>query len=46
MLPSLMRDYTQATPGEMRTLAARYLQPRKAFRIEVMPEKTASGTAR
>jgi zinc protease len=46
MLPSLMRDYTQATPEEMRTLAARYLQPGKAFRIEVMPAKTAPGTAR
>jgi zinc protease len=41
MLPSLMRDYTQATPEEMRALAAKYLQPAKAFRIEVLPEKKA-----
>jgi zinc protease len=41
MLPSLMRDYTQATPEEMRALAAKYLQPAKAFRIKVLPEKKA-----
>jgi zinc protease len=39
MLPSLMRDYTQVTPQEIRALAAKYLQPGKAFRVEVLPEK-------
>jgi zinc protease len=41
MLPSLMRDYTQVTPEEMRALAAKYLQTGKAYRIEVLPEKNA-----
>ena len=45
MLPSLMRDYTQVTPDEMRALAAKYLQPGQAYRIEVLPEKKAGGTA-
>ncbi|MGZ5791405.1 MAG: M16 family metallopeptidase [Croceibacterium sp.] len=41
MLPSIMSDYTKSTPEEMRALAAKYLQPGKAFRIEVLPEKGA-----
>ena len=40
-LPSLMRDYTVSTPAEMQALAARSLQPGKAFRVEVLPEKSA-----
>jgi zinc protease len=39
LLPSLMADYTRPTPEEMRALAAKYLQPGKAFRLEIMPEK-------
>ncbi len=46
MLPSLMRDYTQVTPEEMRALAAKYLQPGKAFRIEVLPESKGDSKAR
>lgn len=41
MLPSLLRDYTVTTPAEMQALAAKYLQPGKAFRIEVLPEKAS-----
>jgi zinc protease len=40
-LPSIMRDYTVSTPAEMQALAAKYLQPGKAFRVEVLPEKSA-----
>ena len=40
-LPSIMNDYTQSSPAEMQALAAKYLQPSKAFRIEVLPEKSA-----
>ena len=46
MLPSLMRDYTQVTPEEMRALAVKYLQPGKSYRIEVLPEKKADTAAR
>jgi zinc protease len=42
MLPSMMTDYTVSTPAEMQALAARYLQPGKAFRVEVLPEKEAN----
>jgi zinc protease len=45
MLPSLMRDYTQVSPDEMRALAAKYLQPGEAYRIEVLPEKKGGGAA-
>jgi zinc protease len=41
LLPSIMNDYTVSTPAEMQALAARYLQPGKAFRVEVLPEKNA-----
>jgi len=41
LLPSIMNDYTISTPAEMQALAAKYLQPSKAFRIEVLPEKGA-----
>ena len=41
LLPSIMNDYTVSTPEEMRALAAKYLQPGKAFKIEVLPEKGA-----
>ena len=40
-LPSIMNDYTQSSPAEMRALAAKYLQPGRAFRIAVLPEKGA-----
>ena len=46
MLPSLMRDYTQATPAEMRALAQKYLQPDKAFRVEVLPVQRGGGKSR
>jgi zinc protease len=46
MLPSIMRDYTQITPLEMRTLAAKYLQPGKAFRIAVLPDNQPAEAAR
>jgi hypothetical protein len=46
MLPSLMRDYTQVTPDEMRALAARYLVPGKAYRIEVLPQEKGDTAAR
>lgn len=36
-LVSIERDYTETSPEEMRALAARYLLPSKAVRIEVMP---------
>jgi len=39
-----MNGYTQSSPAEMRALAAKYLQPGKAFRIEVLPEKGAKDT--
>jgi zinc protease len=42
LLPSIMNDYTVSTPAEMQALAARYLQPAKAFRVEVLPEKPAN----
>ena len=41
LLPSIMNDYTVSTPEEMRALAAKYLQPGKAFKVEVLPEKGA-----
>lgn len=41
LLPSIMNDYTVSTPAEMKALAARYLQPDKAFRVEVLPETAA-----
>jgi zinc protease len=40
LLPSIMNDYTVSTPAEMQALAAKYLQPGKAFRVEVLPEKS------
>jgi zinc protease len=46
MLPSLMRDYTQVTPEEMRALATKYLQPGKAYRIAVLPEPKDTAAAR
>jgi zinc protease len=39
LLPSMMNDYTVSNPAEMQALAAKYLQPGKAFRVEVLPEK-------
>lgn len=41
LLPSIMNDYTVSTPAEMQALAAKYLQPGKAFRVEVLPEKSS-----
>jgi zinc protease len=41
MLPSMMNDYTVSTPAEMQALAAKYLKPDKAFRVEVLPERAA-----
>jgi zinc protease len=40
LLPQIMNDYTVSTPAEMQALAAKYLQPGKAFRVEVLPEKS------
>ncbi len=37
-LRGLMNDYTQATPEEMRALAARYLGARKGWRLAVLPQ--------
>jgi zinc protease len=37
-LPTLMSDYTQVTPEEMRALAARYLGARDGYRVAVLPE--------
>jgi zinc protease len=36
-----MKDYTVSTPAEMQALAAKYLRPEKAFRVEVLPENGA-----
>jgi zinc protease len=41
LLPSIMNDYTVSTPAEMQALAAKYLRPDKAYRVEVLPEKSA-----
>jgi zinc protease len=41
LLPSIMKDYTVSTPAEMQALAAKYLRPDKAFRVEVLPENGA-----
>jgi zinc protease len=41
LLPSIMNDYTVSTPAEMQALAARYLQPGRAYRVEVLPEKAS-----
>lgn len=40
LLPSLMADYTRPTTAEMQALAAKYLRPEKAFRLEVLPEES------
>jgi zinc protease len=42
---TLLRDYTQTTPQRMQQLAARYLQPDKAWRLEVLPQEGADGAA-
>jgi zinc protease len=41
LLPSIVNDYTVSTPAEMQALAAKYLRADKAFRVEVLPEKSA-----
>lgn len=41
-LPTLMSDYTQVTPEEIKALAARYLGTRDGYRVAVLP---ASGGA-
>jgi zinc protease len=35
---SLMSDYTETTPALMQALAAKYLDPAKAWRVEVLPQ--------
>lgn len=37
-LRTLMNDYTQVTPADLQTLAARYLRPQASWRLEVLPE--------
>jgi zinc protease len=37
-LRTLMPDYTQVTPEEMKALAARYLGQNGGFRVAVLPE--------
>ena len=32
-----MRDYTEVPPAQMQALAARYLAPAKAWRLEILP---------
>ena len=44
-LRSLMRDIGQATPEEIRVLAARYFQGHGGFRLAVVPEATAASAA-
>ena len=42
--PTFMHDYTEATPAEMKALAARYLGAHEGFRVAVVPDSTtASG---
>lgn len=36
-LRSLLVDYTRTSPDELRALAAKYLDPGKSFRVEVLP---------
>lgn len=45
-LPTLMRDYTQVTPEEMRALAARYLGAHGGYRVAVLPEAGAAHGSR
>ncbi len=45
-LRTLMADYTQVTPEEMRALAARYLGAQRGWRLAVLPQAGASGAAR
>jgi zinc protease len=40
-LRSLLSDYTQTSKEELQALAQKYLQPDKAFKIEVLPRKEA-----
>lgn len=41
---TVLYDYTETTPEKMQVLAARYLGKNNSWRLEVMPEGTASGT--
>lgn len=41
---TVLYDYTETTPQKMQALAARYLGKDNSWRLEVMPEGTASGT--
>jgi zinc protease len=45
-LRTLMSDYTQVTPEEMRALAARYLGAQRGWRLAVLPQAGAAGTGR
>ena len=45
-LPTLMRDYTQVTPEEMRMLAARYLAGHGGYRVAVLPQTAAASGGR
>jgi zinc protease len=44
-LRTLMVDYTQVTPDEMRALAARYLGAQRGWRLAVLPQAAASRSA-
>lgn len=44
-LPSLLSDYTEVTPEEMRALAARYLGAHGGYRVAVLPEAKAGGAS-
>ncbi|WP_237437905.1 M16 family metallopeptidase [Altericroceibacterium endophyticum] len=41
-LPSLLNDYTNVTPEEIRSLAAKYLVKDKAWHLAILPKDTAA----
>ena len=45
-LRTLMSDYTQVTPEEMRAIAARYLGAQRGWRLAVLPQAGAAGVGR
>ncbi len=45
-LPTLMSDYTQVTPEEMRALAARYLGAQRGWRLAVLPQGQSASAGR
>ena len=44
-LRTLMSDYTQVTPEEMKALAARYLGAQRGWRLAVLPQAGAAASA-